>query len=136
MTTSKHISNFKKGEIITRVEPAIVYRKKYDDLAGANVYIKERIDESYIGVSLEYLGTDKKKIYFKSCLEDELPFKARTKFAIRYNLFQNGWAKYESPKTLEEPEPKKKVLDLEGNIQDAVKYYLHAENMEENYKMN
>jgi len=106
MEKLKHISEFKKGEILIQPNPVPVYRSEFDEVVGANVLIKERVDTSYTGIPLEYVGRTKKNIYFKSQSNSDLHFKKGTKFGIPYDIFQDGWTKRIDSKSSKEIELK------------------------------
>lgn len=127
MKKLKHISEFKEGEMLIRPKPMIISRIEFDEIVGANVLVKERIDASYGGIPLEYVGVTKEKIYFKFQSNNKLGIK----FGIPYDIFQDGWAKHVESKNLKEPEGK--VLDLKTNINNLLYYLTHIKNMERNF---
>ncbi len=61
MTPSKHISEFKEENILTRVEPALNDMRDYTKNP-----IEPKIDYSYIGECLKFIGRTKSRIYFRT----------------------------------------------------------------------
>jgi len=114
--TAKHILEFKPGQIITRIEPAILYKKIHSDLLGKEVVKAVGKDGSYIGDPLEYITIVNACIYVK--IKGEAG-KGET-CELPYENFQNGWAQYIDPKTLEKHKEKSTKSDLEIMLKDFI----------------
>ena len=127
--TSKYIDSFKEGNIITRVEPALNDMRDY-----IKNPILPKIDCSYIGDCLKYIGRTNRKIYCRY-YSYKNPFKKGKKIGMNYEIFKNGWACADET-NIEEQELRKKNLDLEKDIHDIFNYFIHIESMEENFKYN
>lgn len=123
---SSHISEFNEGEIVTRVEPA--FNDMRDHVKNP---INPKIDYSYVGDCLKYLGRTGSKIYFRN-YSYKKPFEKKGKFSLNYEIFKNGWAYAEVSNIYQEP---LKNLDLE-NFEDICFYFNHMSNMERNCKIN
>jgi len=93
---SKNILEFDEKDIITRVEPAIFYNlnKQYSELFGIKINVATSKDPSYIGTPLKYHGITNEKIHLEfirgNCKGKKL--------SLRFEEWQDGWAKYNSPK--------------------------------------
>ncbi len=107
----KHINEFKKGEIITRLQNynLVPY---LDDISGEYKY-KEIVSDnaSGIGVPYEFVGILNGKIIVKYTEESPNHKKGEACEFYTYEVYKNGWAKYIDPKTLEEP--KERMLNKE-----------------------
>ena len=114
--TPKHISKFEPGQIITRIEPAILYEKIHSDLLGEEVVKAVGKDNSFIGEPLEYITIVNACIYVKF---KDGSLKGRI-CKLEYTNFQNGWAQYIDPKTLEKHKEKSTKSDLEIMLKDFI----------------
>ncbi|MEK6823889.1 MAG: hypothetical protein AABY06_02530 [Nanoarchaeota archaeon] len=125
---SKHISEFNEGDIITRVEPAIHYKKIYDEILKKEIIIDSLKDSSFMEVPLEYSKIVKDKIYFKWVSKDNL-FEKGEIIELNYNKSQNGWVKY-----IDKYKSQKICKDkfLEKNLENLFKFSQTSSN----FKMN
>jgi len=112
----KHISEFKKGQIITRVEPAYM-NEIYDDLLRKSLPDKTSADRSGMEGAFEYLGVVNNMIILKCARTDSSFKKGELCTYFSYDIFQNGWALWVDPQTLiHENEPKNAIKDLTNKL--------------------
>ena len=133
---SKHISEFNEGDIITRIKPALNDMGDYKNLfEGGNIDVEPRMDNSYLGDCLKYIGRTNRKIYCRY-YSYKNPFKKGKKIGMNYEIFKNGWIFANESNFFELEESEKKVLDIEKDIHDIFNYYFHIESMEKNFNHN
>ena len=100
---SQHISKFKKGDLITRVQPAVYKEKIYNENLGTYLEMDSRKDGSYIGTPFVYRGILNGQIYLAHFQSDGIFKKGEVIDLENVPAWQEGWAKYIDPKILDEP---------------------------------
>jgi len=82
-----HISNFKSGDLIVRVEPAEIGGEQFNDNLGISVYTPVK-DNSYIGEPIKLLDVCNGMIYFEMV---GTPMMLSKKRAMAEHRFSEGW---------------------------------------------
>lgn len=96
MRKSLPITEFRRGQIVTRLEPAKSYRTYYNANLGVEVETVERTDGSFRGKPLEFLGIENNMIYLKykkGCMEGDI-------LELEVEKWLDGWGGYIDPSTL------------------------------------
>lgn len=87
-----NITSFKKGDIVTRIEPSLAYCGFGNEKFG---------DRSYMGNKLEFIGIANNQIYFKSLEEiDIVIFGENHIRSVAIDVWSEGWDLYIDPKSL------------------------------------
>ena len=120
----KHISSFGKGEIITRIEPAIyVNEKTFNSILGIFEVTSFNTSNSRIGIPVKYKRVANRIIYVE-CVEDKGGFKKEGILELEYEAYKDGWAKYIDPETLGEFEGKMlNKEDAQRFLEDIIANY-------------
>jgi|GEM_PF-4109751 len=112
----QHISKFKKGDLVTRVQPAVYKEKIYNENLGVYLEMDSRKDGAYIGTPFVYKGILNGQIYLAHFQSDGIFEKGEVIGLENIPAWQEGWAKYIDPKTLDESKEK-------DGITKAIEYY-------------
>ena len=94
MKSGHSISCFKKGDIITRLEPAETTREEFNYNLGVMVERKEKY-YGYQGQPFEYIGIFNNDIWVKSVMKSDY-FCSRT-FRLPLDAWSEGWGIFELP---------------------------------------
>lgn len=96
MRKSLPITEFQKGQIVTRLEPAKFYRTHYNANLGVEVQTVERTDRSCRGEPLEFLGIENNMIYLKH----KRGSNKGDIVELEVENWLDGWGGYIDPSTL------------------------------------
>jgi hypothetical protein len=122
------ITEFKKGDIITRIESSIAIFGGGLNFLGMNTSLSS--DRSYMGEELKFLGIANNQIYFQSL--DSLTnmiFGKDKIFNLPIDAFEEGWDYFVDPKTfLEDNQP------IESLSKEQLQSQLQKALSEENYE--
>lgn len=99
ISTGKNISFFEKGDIITRVIPAIIHREEETDIMG-NIKVDLREDYSYRGDPLEYVGIANNMIYLKRYSDLDKKVFGNSLIDLDIQRWSDGWDIYIDPEEL------------------------------------
>jgi len=113
----QHISKFKKGDIITRVEN-YEYFPQLDYISG-KIKMEPAISPiaTGIGIAYEYIGVLNGRILVKYAQNWDVHKKGDAADRYSYPRYQNGWAKYIDPSSLNNP-VKEKLNPMEQILKD------------------
>lgn len=104
------ITNFKKGDIITRDKPA----KPYSPDKGG--------DRSYMGDKIRFIGVANGQIYFQ--MPDHFLFDSEKLFDLSMDIWADGWVAYQDPMELfglnNQKELDLKAMSLEWQLTQAL----------------
>jgi len=109
----KHISEFKQGDLITRIAPTQVYQKQMNDTLGIEMDVPAYQDNSGIGEKYKFLGIANGTIYLENA---EGMFKGKKVDYFKMYSHGNGWVKYVEPESIWNK--KEKFLDRK-NIENV-----------------
>ncbi len=128
-----NIRNFKKGDVITRVEPSL-------EIFGWFTGDKLFGDRSYMGDPLEFVGMANGCAYFKRLKNIDVLIFGDSLLDISLDAFADGWELYVDPKSLLEVDYSQKVdiRVLENELQKAIdsENYELAETIKQKIKTN
>jgi len=113
--TPKHISEFKKGDLITGVAPVQIYHKQINDNLGIEIDAPAHQDNSGIGEPFKFLGVANGTIYLEYTNGN---FKGMKTDYFKLYSHENGWVKYINPETIDE---QKEKFPNRKNIEDILK---------------
>jgi hypothetical protein len=122
------ITEFKKGDIITRIESSIAIFGGGLNFLGMNTSLSS--DRSYMGEELKFLGIANNQIYFQSL--DSLTnmiFGKDKIFNLPIDAFEEGWDYFVDPRSfLEDNQP------IESLSREQLQSQLQKALSEENYE--
>jgi len=93
---SKNISAFNYGDIITRIEPARITQPYYNENLNMEIEIVMRVDSSYRGEPMEFIGIINNIIYLKRIRQ---PFIGKYT-ELEIERWSDGWGRYIDPEQL------------------------------------
>lgn len=110
-----NITTFKKGDVITRVEPSLAI---FGGFTGERLFG----DRSYMGDPLEFVGIANGCAYFKRLKKIDIMIFGDELLEIRLDAFSDGWEFYVDPKSLLTIDYSQKVdkKTLEIELQKAI----------------
>jgi hypothetical protein len=108
----EHISKFKKGDIITRVENYEFIPQLNDVTGKMEMMPVVSSMPTGIGIPYEFVGIANGKILVNYAQDIKIfnAKKGEPEDMYYYNSYQNGWAKYINPSVLEKPEESKERM--------------------------
>ena len=119
----KSIYEFKKGDVITRVEPS-------KTLGKGGFFSDEGFqDRSYVGDKLIFVGIANGNIYCKRTCPFELKILGEGLVDMALDIFSDGWDYYIDPKKLLEGVDDVIIISKDG-IQEAIDKAIIDENYE------
>lgn len=88
---------FKKGDHITRLEPAHISEKRYNENLGIEIEVTLRSDQSMIGEPYEFIGIFNNQIWLK--MKGGVHYRILGETNIRLNLkdWGDGWGEFVLP---------------------------------------
>lgn len=117
-----NINDFKKGDIITRIEPSEAIFGGNTNFMG--IETAKTGDRSYMGTELKFLGIANNHLYFTSLDKTDIAIFGKDKITgLALDAWQEGWDMYFNPKQLlEENQPivKMNKKQLEDRLQKAI----------------
>ena len=119
----KSIYEFKKGDVITRVEPSATLGK------GGFFGDSGFQDRSYIGEKFIFVGIANGNIYCKRTCPVELKIFGDTLVDLSLDIFTDGWDKWIDPYSLLE-DIDETVYVSTDNLQEAIDKAIEEENYE------
>jgi len=128
-----HISEFKKGDIITRVKPA----KSLGPMPtiGLGGLMGQTIDRggdrSYLGDKLKYIGIANGQIYVRRTDDFELKLLGDKLIDLAIDLWDEGWEYWIDPETLTGDEVYEKPKMTQAEYQAKIDIAIAGENYEE-----
>lgn len=102
----KTIHEFKPGDILTRVQPAMVVSQ--GTFFGGGV----SYDSSYVGEKLVFVGIANGCAYFEPTEEFSITLQRGELISLRLHKFEEGWAHYIDPRTLVDAKPMSKYASM------------------------
>lgn len=120
----KSIYEFKKGDLVTRVEPSKQLPSHFFQEEGVR-------DRSYIGDPLKFMGIINGCAYFKRINSIDRKIFGDDLLQLQLDIFSNGWDNYIDPKTLLSDDDKDTIVISKNGIKEALEKAILDENYEE-----
>jgi len=119
----KSIYEFKKGDVITRIEPSAA-------LGKGGFFAEEGFqDRSYIGEKMVFVGIANGNIYLQRTCPFELKILGDRLIDLALDIFSDGWDLWIDPLTLLEDIDETLYVSTD-NLQEAINKAIEEENYE------